>query len=459
MSKYATLPDIDSDDDNENVVQARISHKEASNCFKNSIVDSTDIDFSDRLTRRKKAMYRTYVRRPPTLETDEYEILPKDMILQETRLQKLRRLMFEVQELNEEIEKDEKENKETNEKQEVSQTELLSQITYLQNELSRLQNKGDDDEGQDLSLGTAYGKRVDEAKSLIKQLESFKALSASETSDDKSNQEEKNENGDMITYELYYTPETVKAQQQNRVTNVDERIVKLEKLVGTSYGQGLDSIPSNLTPTSLINTLSKLEQQISLLAQPRHLDVISRKIKVLNSELERLHELKSGGRKDHGFGLSSLSSTAGNTSLHSSSSNAAAAIIGGGSGNNASGGNTNKDDQGVLSNDTEEKVNQLFATMEKVDPLLNLTPTLLTRLKALQGLHTEAATFGKSVKLISEEQTRMTEEIKSLDTTCDLLTKSLKENEESINKNISIIDTRMTELVKRIEALNTTDAS
>lgn len=69
------------------------------------------LDFSDRLTRRKKAMYRTYVRRPPTLETDEYEILPKDMVLQETRLQKLRRLMFEVQELNEEIEKDEKVNK------------------------------------------------------------------------------------------------------------------------------------------------------------------------------------------------------------------------------------------------------------------------------------------------------------------------------------------------------------
>ena len=62
-------------------------------------------DFSDRLTRRKKAMYRTYVRRPPAMETSEYEILPKDLSLDETPLQKLRRLMFEVQELNDEIEK------------------------------------------------------------------------------------------------------------------------------------------------------------------------------------------------------------------------------------------------------------------------------------------------------------------------------------------------------------------
>lgn len=63
------------------------------------------LDFSDRLTRRKKAMYRTFVRRPPAMETNEYEMLPKDMTLEETPLQKLRRLMFEVQELNDDIEK------------------------------------------------------------------------------------------------------------------------------------------------------------------------------------------------------------------------------------------------------------------------------------------------------------------------------------------------------------------
>lgn len=39
------------------------------------------------------------------METNEYEILPKNLSLEETSLQKLRRLMFEVQELNDEIEK------------------------------------------------------------------------------------------------------------------------------------------------------------------------------------------------------------------------------------------------------------------------------------------------------------------------------------------------------------------
>lgn len=50
-------------------------------------------------------MYRSYVRRPPALETNEYELLPKELELQETTLQKLRRLMYEVQELNDEVEK------------------------------------------------------------------------------------------------------------------------------------------------------------------------------------------------------------------------------------------------------------------------------------------------------------------------------------------------------------------
>jgi hypothetical protein len=52
--------------------------------------------------------------------------------------------------------------------------------------------------------------------------------------------------------------------------------------------------------------------------------------------------------------------------------------------------------------------------MNKVEPMMNLTPALLTRLKALQGLHTESATFAKSIKMISEEQDKITEELGNL---------------------------------------------
>ncbi|KAL9542853.1 hypothetical protein MBANPS3_008397 [Mucor bainieri] len=456
-SKYSALPDIDDqpdvyetpdsadnvtnvsyenqssdEDDNENVVKSRVSVKDAANRFKGSIVDSTDTDFSDRLTRRKKAMYRTYVKRPPAMETNEYEILPKNLSLDETPLQKLRRLMYEVQELNDEMEKAKEP---ADAKETISQSDILSQIAYLQSDLVRMNQQAGE---EDLSQKSNYGKSIEDAKSLIKQLEAFKNIPATVASDKKEESDttasEKNDKNDMVTYELFYTPETAKMQKESKLSDIDERIAKIEKLVGSNAGQALDELPQNLASTSLVNSLSKLEQQVLVLAQPRQLEMVARRVKVLNSDLDRLNELKSG-RKDTsslGFGLSSAINP-----QNTPSANEAA----------------NKD-----SNDNEAKINKLFATLEKVDPLLNLTPALLTRLKALQTLHTEAASFGQSVKVISEEQTRMTDELKSLATTCDLLNQSLKENDESINSNIKVIDDRMTDLIQRMTALSSTDA-
>lgn len=79
--------------------------------------------------------------------------------------------------------------------------------------------------------------------------------------------------------------------------------------------------------------------------------------------------------------------------------------------------------------------------MEKIDPLLNLTPALLTRLKALQGLHTEASTFGRSVKMISEEQTRITDELKSLSSACELVSNPKWLSEEIGNEALIGYDT------------------
>ncbi|KAI9365582.1 hypothetical protein BD770DRAFT_455884 [Pilaira anomala] len=146
--------------------------------------------------------------------------------------------------------------------------------------------------------------------------------------------------------------------KENKLSEIDECIAKIEKLVGSSAGQALDDL-----------------------------------IKLIKS-----------GRKDTnntlGFGI--------NAAMNANQSNNL---------------NNNPDHPNAdgISNDTETKVNHLFATLEKVDLLLNLTPALSTRLKALQRLHTEPASFSQSGKAISEEQTRMTDELKSLTTTCDLL--------------------------------------
>ncbi|OBZ89343.1 Dynactin subunit 2 [Choanephora cucurbitarum] len=460
-SKYSALPDIDDqpdvyetpdatddttnvsyenqssdDDDNENVIKTRVSIRDASNRFRGTVVDSTDTDFSDRLTRRKKAMYRTYVRRPPAMETSEYEILPKDLSLDETPLQKLRRLMFEVQELNDEIEKQKEEPLDT--KETISQNDILSQITYLQSDLVRMNQQIGD--GEEFNPRSNYGKSVEEAKSLIKQLEAYKNIPLSQPNNESAEAVQQDadfkKNSDMVTYELYYTPEAAKMQKESKLSDIDERIARIEKLVGSSSGQALDELPSTLASASLVNALARMEQQVAVLAQPRQLEMVARRVKGLISDLDRLNELRSGRKETAavmGFGLSNNLNGQNNANPNADANK---------EGNSA---------------DVEAKVNKLFTTLEKVDPLLNLTPVLLTRLKALQGLHSEAASFGQSVKVISEEQTRMTDELKSLTSTCELLNKSLQDNDDSISGNIKVIDDRMTELIQRMTALTGVD--
>lgn len=121
-------------------------------------------------------MYRTYVRRPPAMETNEYEILPKNLSLDETPLQKLRRLMYEVQELNDEMEKAKEP---ADAKESISQSDILSQIAYLQSDLVRMNQQVGD--GEDIGQKSNYGRSIDEAKSLIKQLEAFKATATTAT--------------------------------------------------------------------------------------------------------------------------------------------------------------------------------------------------------------------------------------------------------------------------------------
>lgn len=79
----------------------------------------------------------------------------------------------------------------------MSHRDLLSQITYLQNDLNNLSQRMNNvsvDEKE-----SSYGNRVDEAKQLIKQLEAFKSLpsASKEKDEDDTVMIERNEKGDV----------------------------------------------------------------------------------------------------------------------------------------------------------------------------------------------------------------------------------------------------------------------
>lgn len=136
-----------------------------------------------------------------------------------------------------------------------------------------------------------------------------------------------------MTYELFYNPNTAQHLKQAQIAEIDSRIAKLEQLVGFSSGDNVDSLvsfsshsnyhtrdsiqficlrknfvntkkknfkqPSNMPSSSIVALVSRLEKQIAVLSQPRHLDMISRRVKLVNSELEKLNELKAGKRGEN----------------------------------------------------------------------------------------------------------------------------------------------------------------
>ncbi|GJJ70917.1 dynactin 2 [Entomortierella parvispora] len=429
-TKYSTLPDIDtqpdvyetpdetgdrgvrmhgmeskdyeSDEEREGIDRSAVSVKDAAARFKDCVVDNSSADFSDRLNKRKKAMYRTFVRRP-NLESTEYEILPKEMILNETPIQKLRRLMYEVKELGQEAELNQQEGEELA-GGEISHKDLMSHVKSLEQDLTEI--------GQTLGEGSANGvlssegliKQTDTGKRLLQQLQAMKhmAISSADAEADgaptpKAVSAETTDDGKGVTYELYYSPDNARLHTATKTAELAERLAVLEKAVGSTQMQ---------SGASLVGTVEKLEQHINILVQPRQLEQLSRRLKVVTGELERVQELQAKDATSSG-----------------------------------------------ISADAENKINALFELVDKIDPLVSLAPVLVTRLKGLKGLHAEAAVFSDSIKMISGEQSKITEELKGLDTVSTKLQESLSENDAAIQRNIEMIDGRITQLVERIQRL------
>lgn len=49
----------------------------------------------------------------------------------------------------------------------------------------------------------------------------------------------------MVTYELFYTPEMSKMQKESKLSDIDDRIAKIEKLIGSSSGHTVEDLVSS----------------------------------------------------------------------------------------------------------------------------------------------------------------------------------------------------------------------
>lgn len=200
-------------------------------------------------------------------------------------------------------------------------------------------------------------------------------------------------------------------------------------------------------PSSLLSSVARLDHLLTLLTQPRHLDSVSRRVKVLVSDLERIHEArrKLGDTRPLNVALSgTMTLSTGSDESSSGRSGADAAREG-----------TDRSGKGgaALPPDALQKIDALFSLLLRLDPLLPLAPRLVARLQSLASLHSTAASFGESLADLRGRVDALGESEEGLKEVVDGLEKSFEQNEARVQGNMEAMNKRVEDIVRRLDRL------
>ena len=146
---------------------------------------------------------------------------------------------------------------------------------------------------------------------------------------------------------------------------------------------------------------------MTILSQPRHIDAISRRLKLLLSDLERVSAAQAKAHQRNG-------STA--PPIHSVQ-------------------------------------DQLLPIITRLTPLLPHIPHILARLRSLSTLHTSAAEFQSNLAALEEEQIKLRSTLQQLDNAVRTVEESLNANRIVVKENVAGLESRVTSLLSRLEDL------
>ncbi|KIM69007.1 hypothetical protein SCLCIDRAFT_1208422 [Scleroderma citrinum Foug A] len=192
------------------------------------------------------------------------------------------------------------------------------------------------------------------------------------------------------------------------ITEMDKRVGELEKLIGSVNVTLHETTP--LTPP-LLPMLMRLNNQLTLLTQPRHIDSVSRRLKLLLSDLERVSASQAQKRQS-------------GTSLPGT----------------ASGGTPAQD--------------AVLPLISRLAPSLPQIPHILTRLRTLSALHGSAAEFQSTIASLEEEQKRTREALETLKAAVENVESSLDANRSTVAGNVSNLEERVDHVLDRLEGLS-----
>ncbi|EJD52633.1 hypothetical protein AURDEDRAFT_82301 [Auricularia subglabra TFB-10046 SS5] len=204
------------------------------------------------------------------------------------------------------------------------------------------------------------------------------------------------------------------SDEMTLLAEIDKRVGELEKLVGSSSA-ALDE--TSQLPPPLLPLLNRLSAQLTLLTQPRHIDSISRRLKLLLADLERTGGASAGSAA----GSRRQPSQASAPSAPTPPSNLQADIL---------------------------------PLLTRLSPHLPTLPHILTRLRTLSALHISAAAFETTLKDLEDEQKKVRVGLTELSSAVDRVEKTFNDNETMTSQNVKGLEQRIDSLMGRLEALS-----
>ena len=227
--------------------------------------------------------------------------------------------------------------------------------------------------------------------------------------------------GEPATYTVTYAPTYQQTHALAKAADFDGRLALLEKALGVSPTTFLTS-SANGAPKAILPTLESLQRQVSVLAEstPSSLDSISRRVRTLTQEAERLEESRKSAK-------------------------AAQDVL------RAAGGDVTSEE----GEDSEQvaKINALYGTLSTIENLAPLLPSLLDRLRSLRGIHAEAATASQSLERVERRQADMAEDINKWREGLEKVEEAMKHGETVTGGNMRIVQGWVKELEEKMAKL------
>jgi nuclear migration protein JNM1 len=357
-------------------------------------VDASDVDFSDRLSAKRKS-YKTSSRRHRILEDGTEEL--GDLSDEDdggNLARKIARLKREIEEAKEEYRK-----------QKALAEESKAETTAEEGEIESL------------------SKALDEI-SRVGGFQTTQKVHTTVPHVSSAGEEASTGHGDGASYTITYAPSYQQTHALAKAADFDHRLLMLEKALGVG-SVAMPEFDSSGLPRAIIPLLDHLHKQISTLADASvpSLDSISRRVRTLTQEAESLEKARKNAKAAHD------------------------ALVAAG---------TAPIPDGTGREDTEQaaKINALYGTLPTIENLTPLLPPLLDRLRSLRMIHADAATAAETLARIEKKQVEMATDIQQWREGLEKVETAIRNGDAAMTKNMDVLSEWVKDLESKMAKLS-----